>query len=81
LRFLQVAPSSPLAPVKTRRPTEVHYARALHQQTAYRDCPIAGNGLPVCEALVRQVISLPMHAYLAPGVQDRIVDAVRRALR
>jgi UDP-2-acetamido-2-deoxy-ribo-hexuluronate aminotransferase len=62
-------------------PTEVHYARALHQQTAYRDCPIAGNGLPVCEALVRQVISLPMHAYLAPGVQDRIVDAVRRALR
>jgi dTDP-4-amino-4,6-dideoxygalactose transaminase len=62
-------------------PTEVHYAKALHQQTAYRYYPIAGNGLPVSEALVRQVISLPMHAYLAPDVQDRIVDAVRRALR
>ena len=62
-------------------PTEVHYAKALHQQTAYRHYPIAGNGLPVSEALVRQVISLPMHAYLAPDVQDRIVDAVRRALR
>jgi len=27
------------------------------------------------------VISLPMHAYLQPDVQDRIIDAVRRALR
>jgi dTDP-4-amino-4,6-dideoxygalactose transaminase len=62
-------------------PTEVHYAKALHQQAAYRHYPTAGNGLPVSEALVRQVISLPMHAYLAPDVQDRIVDAVRRALR
>jgi dTDP-4-amino-4,6-dideoxygalactose transaminase len=62
-------------------PTEVHYAKALHQQTAYRHYPIAGNGLAVSEALVRQVISLPMHAYLAPDVQDRILDAVRRALR
>jgi UDP-2-acetamido-2-deoxy-ribo-hexuluronate aminotransferase len=62
-------------------PTEVHYAKALHQQTGYRHYPIAGNGLPVSEALGRQVISLPMHAYLAPDVQDRIVDAVRRALR
>ena len=62
-------------------PTEVHYAKALHQQTAFRHYPTAGNGLPVSEALVRQVISLPMHAYLTPPVQDRIVDAVRRALR
>jgi dTDP-4-amino-4,6-dideoxygalactose transaminase len=62
-------------------PTEVHYAKALHQQTAYRQYPSAGNGLPVSEALVRQVISLPMHAYLAPDVQDRIVEAVRRGLR
>jgi len=26
---------------------------------------------------MRQVISLPMHANLAPGVQDRIVGALR----
>ena len=42
-----------------------------------------GNGIdalaPV-RGMVRLVISLLIHAYLAPGVQDRIVDAVRRAL-
>jgi UDP-2-acetamido-2-deoxy-ribo-hexuluronate aminotransferase len=62
-------------------PTEIHYAKALHQQTAYRRYPTAGNGLPVSEALAQQVISLPMHAYLQPDLQDRIIDAVRRALR
>ena len=37
-------------------------------------------GLPVCEQLAEEVISLPMHAYLEPPVQDRIIEAVRRAL-
>jgi len=31
--------------------------------------------------LGQEVISLPMHAYLEPELQDRIVDAVREALR
>jgi dTDP-4-amino-4,6-dideoxygalactose transaminase len=62
-------------------PTAIYYAKAVHQQTAYRGFPTAGNGLPVSEALARQVISLPMHPYLAPEVQDRIVEAVRDALR
>jgi dTDP-4-amino-4,6-dideoxygalactose transaminase len=30
--------------------------------------------------LAGEVISLPMHAYLEPAVQDRIIGAVRRAL-
>jgi dTDP-4-amino-4,6-dideoxygalactose transaminase len=62
-------------------PTEIHYAKPLHRQVAYRQYPTAGNGLPVSETLVREVISLPMHAYLQPDVQDRVIDAVRRALR
>jgi dTDP-4-amino-4,6-dideoxygalactose transaminase len=61
-------------------PTAIHYPRPLHRQTAYRGFPVAGNGLPVSEALAGEVISLPMHPYLEPPVQDRIVDAVRRAL-
>ena len=32
------------------------------------------------EALAGEVISLPLHPYLEPAVQDRIIDAVRRAL-
>ncbi|HEY2535250.1 MAG TPA: DegT/DnrJ/EryC1/StrS aminotransferase family protein, partial [Xanthobacteraceae bacterium] len=47
-------------------PTAIHYRRALHQQTAYRYYPVAGNGLPVCEKLAQEVVSLPMHPYLDP---------------
>jgi dTDP-4-amino-4,6-dideoxygalactose transaminase len=61
-------------------PTAIHYPKPLHRQTAYRHFPIAGNGLPVSEALAGEVISLPLHPYLEPDVQDRIIDAVRRAL-
>ena len=61
-------------------PTAIHYPVPLHRQAAYRDGPAAPGGLPVSEALARRAISLPMHAYLAPALQDRIIDAVRTAL-
>ena len=32
-------------------PTAVYYAKPLHQQTAYRHYPVAGNGLPVSDKL------------------------------
>jgi len=62
-------------------PTAIYYAKPLHRQTAYKHFPVAGNGLPVSEKLADEVISLPMHPYLDESTQDRIVDAVRRALR
>ena len=61
-------------------PTAIYYAKPLHRQAAYRDFPVADGGLPVSDALAEEVISLPMHAYLERPVQDRIIDAVRRAL-
>jgi dTDP-4-amino-4,6-dideoxygalactose transaminase len=61
-------------------PTAVYYAKPLHRQTAYRDYPVAGNGLPVSERLAHQVLSLPMHPYLKEAAQDRIVTAVEAAL-
>ncbi|MSO98513.1 MAG: DegT/DnrJ/EryC1/StrS family aminotransferase [Rhodospirillaceae bacterium] len=61
-------------------PTSVLYPRPSHTQPAYRSFPIAGGGLPVTERLAREVVSLPMHAYLNAADQDRIVDAVRRAV-
>ena len=61
-------------------PTAIYYAKPLHRQQAYRGFPVADGGLPVSEALAEEVISLPMHAYLEPPVQDRIIAAVRRAL-
>lgn len=57
-------------------PTAVYYPLPLHEQTAYRHYPVAGNGLPVSEMLAHEVVSLPMHAYLSEQTQDYIVDAV-----
>jgi dTDP-4-amino-4,6-dideoxygalactose transaminase len=61
-------------------PTAVYYPRPLHHQNAYRHHPVASQGLPVSEALCREVLSLPMHPYLTEGQQARIIDAVRRAV-
>jgi dTDP-4-amino-4,6-dideoxygalactose transaminase len=61
-------------------PTAIYYTKPLHKQPAYRDYPVAEGGVPVSEQLSGEVISLPMHAYLDPVDQDRIIGAVRKAL-
>jgi dTDP-4-amino-4,6-dideoxygalactose transaminase len=62
-------------------PTAVYYVKPLHRQTAYRDYPVAGNGLPVSERLSDEVLSLPMHPYLDDAVQDRIIAAIADVLQ
>ena len=52
----------------------------MHKQTASQDYPVVDGGLPVCEALSADVISLPVHAYLDEATQDRVIQAVRDAL-
>jgi dTDP-4-amino-4,6-dideoxygalactose transaminase len=61
-------------------PTAVYYPKPLHRQEAYAHFPYADGGLAVSDRLAHEVISLPMHAYLDEPTQDRIVDAVQRAL-
>ena len=61
-------------------PTAVYYVKPLHRQTAYRDYPVAGNGLPVCDRLAESVLSLPMHPYLDAATQERIAAALAAAL-
>ena len=58
-------------------PTAIYYPKSMHQQTAYRNFPVADGGLPTCERLSSDVISLPMHAYLDQSSQTRIIEAVR----
>ena len=62
-------------------PTNVYYPRPLHQQKAYRHYPTVPGGLPVAERLSLRALSLPMHPYLEPEVQDRIIAAVHECLR
>ena len=71
-----------LARLKERGiPTAVYYPKPLHRQTAYRDYPVAGGGLPTSDRLSAEVLSLPMHPYLDRETQDYIIDAVRTALK
>jgi len=62
-------------------PTAIYYPKSMHQQTAYRHFPVTDNGLPVSEQLSRDVISLPMHAYLDEPTQARVIEAVRAAVQ
>ena len=62
-------------------PTAVYYPIPLNRQQAYRACPVGPGGVPVSERLAQQVLSLPMHPYLEPAVQDRIIAAVIAAVR
>jgi dTDP-4-amino-4,6-dideoxygalactose transaminase len=56
-------------------PTAAYYPVPMHQQAPYAHYP-KPCGLPVSEAAASRVIALPMHAYLDPETQDRIVSAI-----
>src|SRR6185436_13232124 len=62
-------------------PTAVYYPKPLHRLEAYRSFPVVDNGIPVTDQLAEEVISLPMHAYLDVAAQDRVIDAVRAAIK
>jgi dTDP-4-amino-4,6-dideoxygalactose transaminase len=62
-------------------PTTVYYPIPLHRQRAYKNFPVGEGGVAVSDQLAGEVLSLPMHAYLDAATQDRIIDAVRRALK
>ena len=61
-------------------PTAIYYPIPVHRQDGYRHFPVAKGGLPVSEELSGQVLSLPMHPYLEPADQDRVIAAVRSAV-
>jgi dTDP-4-amino-4,6-dideoxygalactose transaminase len=61
-------------------PTAIYYPKPLHRQMAYKHYPSPGNGLPVSDKVAHEVIALPMHAYLDPETQDRIIAEVSAAL-
>ncbi|MFC4292483.1 DegT/DnrJ/EryC1/StrS family aminotransferase [Sphingorhabdus arenilitoris] len=61
-------------------PTAVYYPRPLHQQTAYSAYPSDPEGLPHSESLSNRVFSLPMHPYMQSDDQNRVIDAVIKAI-
>jgi dTDP-4-amino-4,6-dideoxygalactose transaminase len=58
-------------------PSAIYYPVPMHRQAPYADFPCGPGGLPVSEAKAETVLALPMHPYLTPEIQDRVIDAVR----
>lgn len=58
-------------------PSAVYYPVPMHKQGPYADFPVGPGGMAVSEAKAETVIALPMHPYLQPEVQDRIIEAIR----
>lgn len=61
-------------------PTAVYYPLPLHQQTAYKNFPNAGN-MSVCEKAAQEVLSLPMHPYMDEETQAYIIRQLQQALQ
>jgi len=61
-------------------PTMIYYPRALADQAAFAGCPVSPTGIPVSRKLTEEVLALPIHPYLKPGDQDRVIEALQQAL-
>lgn len=57
-------------------PTNVYYPTPLNALTAYAGNATAPRGVNVSRRLADEVLSLPMHPYLQPHDQDRVLNAV-----
>jgi dTDP-4-amino-4,6-dideoxygalactose transaminase len=55
--------------------TAVHYPLPLNRQPAFREFPTATN-LGVSELLATEVLALPLHPWIEPTEQERVVEAL-----
>ncbi len=58
-------------------PTAVYYPLPLHRQQAYAHHPVGAGGMRASDRAADEVLSLPMHPYLAADDQDVVVDVLR----
>lgn len=57
-------------------PSVVYYPTPLHLQTAFRHLGHKPGDYPVSEKVSERIFSLPMHPYLTPEMQQRIIDVL-----
>ena len=58
-------------------PTAIHYPKCLHEQPVFSKLGYNWGDFPESEKASREVLSLPMHPFLAPDQQDRVIQAVQ----
>lgn len=60
-------------------PVAVYYPKCLHEQPVFAFCGYEWGDFPESEKASREVLSLPMHPYLAEVDQDRVIAAIQAA--
>ena len=58
----------------------IHYPEPVHLTAAYRKLGYQRGDFPVSERASDQLLSLPMHGHLTASEQDRVADALSRAI-
>ncbi|OHD98454.1 MAG: aminotransferase DegT [Sulfurimonas sp. RIFCSPHIGHO2_12_FULL_36_9] len=58
-------------------PTAVHYPVPLHMQEAFKDLGYNIGDFPISELVSKEIMSLPMSAYLSEAEQDFVVQAIK----
>ncbi|MBV8949998.1 MAG: DegT/DnrJ/EryC1/StrS family aminotransferase [Actinobacteria bacterium] len=59
----------------------IHYPVPVHLQGAFAGLGYSDGDFPVTESAARSIVSLPMYPTITPEQQERVVDAVQRAVR
>jgi UDP-2-acetamido-2-deoxy-ribo-hexuluronate aminotransferase len=62
-------------------PTAIHYPTPAHLQPAFSGLGHGRGDFPIAEKAADRVLSLPMHPYLNAEDQDKICDALCRAVQ
>ena len=75
------APASTFNGVEGGRDTYVHFIQEPFDQGAVVRPYVKWEYTLPWPSMAGEVIALPMHAYLEPDVQDRVIEATRRALK
>ncbi len=57
-------------------PTAIYYPRCLHEQPVFAGLGYRWGDFPQSEKASREVLSLPMHAFLAEPDQDRVIETL-----
>jgi UDP-2-acetamido-2-deoxy-ribo-hexuluronate aminotransferase len=61
-------------------PTAIYYPKCVHEQPVFAHLGYAKGSMPVSEKAASEVLSLPMHPWLTIEEQDRVIDALQKAL-
>ncbi len=75
-------PADAMAKLKAEGiPTAVYYPKPLHLQKAFANLGHKPGDFPVSESFSKRIFSLPMHPYLSAPDQEKVISAVRSAVR